>query len=72
MGTDSIRGCLYERRNVYCGVLCGGMLVSSVLFADDTVLLAESEEDMRRSRSVYNLNFRGDKLGEECFDAHEK
>ena len=25
------------------------MLVSSVLFADDTVLLAESAEDMRRS-----------------------
>ena len=49
MGTDSIRGCLYERSNVYCGVLCGGMLVSSVLFADVTVLLAESAEDMRRS-----------------------
>ena len=49
MSTDSIHGCLYERSNVYCGVLCSGMLVSSVLFADDTVLLAESAEDMRRS-----------------------
>ena len=32
-----------------CGALCGGMRVSSLLFADDTVLLAESAEDMRRS-----------------------
>ena len=31
-----------------CG-LCGGMLVSSLLFTDDIVLLAESAEDMRRS-----------------------
>ena len=49
MGTDSLRRCLYKHSNVYCGGLCGGMLVSSVLFADDTVLLAESAEDMRRS-----------------------
>ena len=28
---------------------CGGVLVSSVLFANDTVLLAESAEDMKRS-----------------------
>ena len=32
-----------------CGVLCSGMWVAILLFADDTVLLAESAEDMRRS-----------------------
>ena len=32
-----------------CGVLCSGMLVSSLLFADDMVLLVKSPEDMRRS-----------------------
>ena len=48
-GTDSLHGCLYEHSNVYCGLPCGGMLVSSVLFANDTVLLAESAEDMKRS-----------------------
>ena len=32
-----------------CGVVCGGMLVSSLLFVDDTVFLAENAEDMRRS-----------------------
>ena len=47
--------CLYinslvsELKGRDCGVLCGGMLVSSLLFADDTVLLAESAENMRRS-----------------------
>ena len=32
-----------------CVVLCDGMWVSSLLFADDTVLLTKSSEGVRRS-----------------------
>ena len=44
-----INSLVSELKRSDCGVLCGEMLVSSLLFADDTVLLAENAEDMRRS-----------------------
>ena len=44
-----INSLVAELKHRDCGVLCQGMLVSSLLFADDTVLLAESAEDMRKS-----------------------
>ena len=44
-----INSLVSELKHRDCGVRCGGMLVSSLLFADDTVLLAESAEDMKRS-----------------------
>ena len=44
-----INSLVSELKHKDCGVLCCGMQVSSLLFADDTVLLAENAEDIRRS-----------------------
>ena len=54
-----INSLVAELKHRDCGVLCQGMLVSSLLFADDTVLLAESAEDM----SACNLGVRNGPCG---------
>ena len=44
-----INSLVSELKRRDCQFRCGGMLVSSLLFADGTVLLAESAENMKRS-----------------------
>ena len=44
-----INSLVSELKSRDCGILCGGRMVSSLLFADDTALLAENAEDMKRS-----------------------
>ena len=44
-----INSLVTELKDRECGVVCGEIMVPSLLFADDTALLAESADDMRKS-----------------------
>ena len=44
-----IKSLVSELKERECGVVCGEIMVPGLLFADDTVLLAESADDMRKS-----------------------
>ena len=44
-----INSLVTELKDRECGVVCGEIMVPGLLFADDTALLAESADDMRKS-----------------------
>ena len=44
-----INSLVTESKDTECGMVCGKIMVPGLLFADDTALLAESADDMRKS-----------------------